>query len=119
MCFILINLQNYYNSSSKNIQDYSTAEKLYVAAGMYKEAAEMYNEAGQWEKAYNLASRFLDRNEVSDMYLKQAEQLEEVGKYRDAEKLYLSVDAPDMAIAMYKRVDQYDNMVINFSLYSS
>ncbi|XP_031359255.1 intraflagellar transport protein 172 homolog [Photinus pyralis] len=92
-------------------RDYSTAEKMYVNAGLYKEAAEMYNEAGQWEKAYSLASRFLDRSEVSEMYLKQAEQLENAGKYRDAEKLYLSVDAPDLAIAMYKRADQYDNMV--------
>ncbi|KAK4876609.1 hypothetical protein RN001_009115 [Aquatica leii] len=92
-------------------RDYATAEKMYVTAGMYKEAAEMYNESGQWEKAYNLASRFLDKSEVSEMYLKQAEQLEEAGKFRDAEKLYLSVDAPDMAIAMYKRVDQYDNMI--------
>lgn len=96
------------------IQEYTTAEKLYTTGGMYKEAAEMYNEAGQWEKAYNLASRFLDPIEVSDMYLKQAEQLEEVGKYRDAEKLYISVDAPDNAIAMYKRIDQYDNMVIQY-----
>lgn len=78
---------------------------------MYKEAAEMYNQAGQWEKAYNLAARFLDPSEVSDMYLKQAEQLEELGKYRDAEKLYLSIDAPDMAIAMYKKLEQYENMV--------
>ncbi|KAF5301762.1 hypothetical protein FQR65_LT08745 [Abscondita terminalis] len=92
-------------------RDYATAEKLYVTAGMYKEAAEMYNDAGQWDKAYSLASKYLDRGEVSEMYLKQAEQLEDAGKYRDAEKLYLSVDAPDMAIAMYKRVEQYENMI--------
>lgn len=83
---------------------------MYLAAGMYKQVAEMYNEAGKWEKAFSLASRFLDRDEVFDMYLKQAERLEEAGKLRDAEKLYVSVDAPDMAIAMYKRAEQYDNM---------
>jgi hypothetical protein len=28
-------------------QEYSTAEQLYVKAGMYKEAIDMYNEAGK------------------------------------------------------------------------
>lgn len=92
-------------------QEYSTAEKLYSACGMYKEAVDMYNEAGQWEKAHAIASKYLDNEEVSDMYLKHAEVLEEAGKYREAEKLYLQVDSPDLAIAMYKRVEQYDNMV--------
>ncbi|CAG9816108.1 unnamed protein product [Phaedon cochleariae] len=93
------------------IKEYSTAEKLFASCGMYKEAVDMYNEAGQWEKAHSIASKHLEANEVSDMYIKHAEQLEEAGKYRDAEKLYLSVNSPDLAIAMYKRVEQYDNMV--------
>ncbi|KAJ8945935.1 hypothetical protein NQ318_016763 [Aromia moschata] len=93
------------------IKDYSTAEKLFAACGMYKEAVDMYNEAGQWEKAHSIASKYLEAEEVSDMYIKHAEQLEEAGKYRDAEKLYLSVNSPDLAIAMYKRAEQYDNMV--------
>ncbi|VEN45242.1 unnamed protein product, partial [Callosobruchus maculatus] len=92
-------------------KDYSTAEKLYAACGMYKQAVSMYNEAGLWEKAHSLASIHLEQDEVSDMYIKHAEQLEEAGKYREAEKLYLSVSSPDLAIAMYKRVEQYDNMI--------
>lgn len=71
----------------------------------------MYGSAGQWEKAQKLASQYLDPDEVADMFVKQAESLENDGKYRDAEKLYLSVDAADLAIAMYKRAEQYDNMV--------
>ncbi|XP_060519882.1 intraflagellar transport protein 172 homolog [Cylas formicarius] len=93
------------------VKDYATAEKLYLACGMYKEAVNVYNEAGQWDKAYAIASKYLDQGEVSDMYIARAEQLEEAGKYRDAEKLYLSVNSPDLAIAMYKRAEQYDNMI--------
>lgn len=84
---------------------------MYVSCNMYKEAVVMYSIAGQWEKSQKLASQYLDPDEVSDMFVKQAEILENEGKYRDAEKLYLSVDAADLAIAMYKRVEQYDNMV--------
>ncbi|XP_050306348.1 intraflagellar transport protein 172 homolog [Anthonomus grandis grandis] len=93
------------------VKDYYTAEKLYAACQMYKEAVEMYNEAGQWDKAHAIASKYLDQVEVSDMYITRAEELEEAGKYRDAEKLYLSVNSPDLAIAMYKRAEQYDNMI--------
>ncbi|XP_066261495.1 intraflagellar transport protein 172 homolog [Euwallacea similis] len=100
-------IANYFRS----IKDHSTAEKLYGACGMYKEAVDMYNEAGQWDKAHAIASKYLDQEEVSEMYIARAEELDGLGKYRDAEKLYLSVNAPDLAIAMFKRVEQYDNMV--------
>ncbi|KAJ3660531.1 hypothetical protein Zmor_004974 [Zophobas morio] len=93
------------------IQEYSTAERLYLSCSMFKEAVDMYNEAGQWEKAHNLASQYLEQDEVADMYIKKATQLEENGKYREAERLYVSVNSPDLAIAMYKKVEQYDNMV--------
>lgn len=77
----------------------------------------MYGEAGNWNKAQQLASQYLDPQEVSEMFIKQAETLESNGKYRDAEKLYVSIDAADLAITMYKRAEQYDNMVYcNFLL---
>jgi hypothetical protein len=34
-------------------QEYSTAEHLYIKAGMYKEAISMYNEAGKTVKLSN------------------------------------------------------------------
>lgn len=85
---------------------------MYIACGMYKETVKMYGEAGQWSKAQQLASQYLDPNEVSEMFIKQASVLENEGKYRDAEKLYVSIDAADLAIAMYKKAEQYDNMVL-------
>lgn len=93
------------------MQEYGIAETMYIKADMFKEAVEMYNETGQWDKAHNLASKYLEQSEVTSMYIKQAEELETSGKYREAERLYLSVDEADLAIAMYKRVEQYENMV--------
>ncbi|XP_019769911.2 intraflagellar transport protein 172 homolog [Dendroctonus ponderosae] len=107
-------VKTYYNTIASYFagnKDYSIAEKLYVACGMYKEAVDMYNEAGQWDKAHIIASKYLDPDEVSEMYISRAEEQEEAGKLREAEKLYLSVNSPDLAIAMYKRMEQYDNMI--------
>jgi hypothetical protein len=44
------------------------------------------------------------------MYVAHAKSLEEQGKFRDAEKLYLFVSEPDMAISMYKKQHQYDQV---------
>lgn len=45
------------------------------------------------------------------MYLNQAHSLEASGKLKEAEKLYISIEKPDLAISMYKKHRQYDNMV--------
>jgi intraflagellar transport protein 172 len=55
--------------------------------------------------------------QVSRMYVGQAQELEEQGRYKEAEKLYISVKEPDLAIAMYKKQRQYDNMIRLVSTY--
>ncbi|XP_065171784.1 intraflagellar transport protein 172 homolog [Atheta coriaria] len=107
-------LQKYYSQLGLHLakqRDYTSAEQMFIKARMYKEAVDMYNEAGQWEKAHIIASRYLDPDDVGDMYLKQAEKLKQDGKYREAEKLYLAVNSPDLAITMYKHAEQYDHMI--------
>jgi len=44
------------------------------------------------------------------MYVVQAQDLEAQGRFKEAEKLYISVQEPDLAISMYKKQRQYDNM---------
>lgn len=45
------------------------------------------------------------------MYLAQAQALESSGKLKEAEKLFVSISNPDLAISMYKKQKQYDNMI--------
>ena len=49
-------------------------------------------------------------DQVTQMYIQQAQELEEAGKFRDAEKLYITVQEPDLAITMYKKQRQYDHV---------
>ncbi|XP_067120573.1 intraflagellar transport protein 172 homolog [Centruroides vittatus] len=91
--------------------EYELAEHFFVEGGMTKEAVEMYNNAGKWERAHKLASQFLKPDEVTRMYVSQAQSLEEQLKYREAEKLYIAVNKPDLAITMYKKIRQYDQMM--------
>lgn len=72
---------------------------------------------GQWEKAHKIASDYLDSDDVSAMYLSQAQTLEASGKLKEAEKLFVSISKPDMAISMYKKHRQYNNMVRLVEIY--
>lgn len=89
----------------------SHAEEVLVRAEMYKEAVDLLNRHGQWEKAYDIAEKYLGKNLVRDMFIDMATKLEEEKKLRDAEKVLLTINEPDLAIAMYKRLEQYDSMI--------
>jgi intraflagellar transport protein 172 len=67
---------------------------------------------GEWDKAHKLARQYLESNEVSEMFISQAKTLEEQGRLREAEKLYIYVSEPDMAISMYKKHHQYDQVTV-------
>lgn len=49
--------------------------------------------------------------DVAVLYITQAQTLESQGKYREAEKLYVAVDEPDLAITMYKKLKMYSDMI--------
>ena len=87
------------------------AEKFYLEGGYHKQAIEMYNGAGMWEEAHALAKRYMGASEVSSMYIAQAQTLEQQGKFKEAEKLYISVQESDLAISMYKKQRHYDQMM--------
>ncbi|KAI9096123.1 hypothetical protein DFS34DRAFT_154359 [Phlyctochytrium arcticum] len=93
------------------VQEYKSAEKYYVAAGRPQDAVEMYTKAAKWESAHALATTYMSPEEVAFLYISQARELEAQDKLREAEKLYLTVNEPDLAINMYKNQKQYDNMI--------
>ncbi|KAK8378095.1 hypothetical protein O3P69_018808 [Scylla paramamosain] len=94
-----------------SLNELQRAEYFYLKAGMYNEAITMYNQAGEWERAHQLASKYMGADKVAVMYVNQAQVLEEQGKFREAEKLYISVHEPDLAITMYKKQRQFDQMM--------
>lgn len=99
------------------VEDYALAERFYVEAKRPNEAVAMYSKAHLWEQAHKVACTFMSPKEVSDLYIKQAKDLEGKGQLKDAEKLYLTIKEPDMAINMYKNNRQYDQMIKLVSIY--
>ncbi|XP_030054442.1 intraflagellar transport protein 172 homolog [Microcaecilia unicolor] len=94
-----------------SLQEYEIAEQLYIKADRIKEAIDMYTHAGRWEQAHKLATRCMKQEDVSVLYITQAQELENQGKYKEAERLYITVDEPDLAITMFKKHKMYDDMI--------
>lgn len=90
-------------------------EKIYLRAEMYTEIVNMYNDIHQWEKGFQIAKTHLEETERNRIYTTLAETLENDGKLKDAEKIYILIDSPDLAIAMYKRNERYESMVSLFN----
>ncbi|RLV86206.1 hypothetical protein DV515_00015928 [Chloebia gouldiae] len=93
------------------LQEYQVAEELYIKGGQTKDAIDMYTQAGLWEQAHKLALKCMSREEVAVLYITQAQEMERQGKYKEAERLYITVNEPDLAITMYKKYKMYDEMV--------
>lgn len=66
--------------------------------------------AGDWEKAHGLLKNNPTLTDLSDELEAHGKRLEDSGRVKDAEKLYLALDKPDLAINMYKNFQRYDEV---------
>ncbi|KAG7460913.1 hypothetical protein MATL_G00203920 [Megalops atlanticus] len=94
-----------------SVQEYEVAERLFVKGDHIKDAIDMYTQAGRWEQAHKLAVKCMTQEDVSALYISRAQELEKEGKFKEAERLFATVDEPDLAITMYKKNKMYDDMI--------
>ncbi|KAM9155379.1 intraflagellar transport protein 172 homolog isoform 2-T2 [Pangshura tecta] len=93
------------------LQEFRIAEELFIKGDRPKDAIDMYTQAGLWEQAHKLATKCMRQEDVSVLYITQAQEMEKQGKYKEAERLYITVEEPDLAITMYKQCKMYDEMI--------
>jgi intraflagellar transport protein 172 len=93
------------------VRELAQAERLFVQAGEAARAVAMYIDAEQLEDAMRVGKASLSVQELNKLVLASAKKLEASNKLAAAEALYLAVQEPDLAIAMYKRHRLYDDMV--------
>ncbi|CAF1105880.1 unnamed protein product [Rotaria sp. Silwood1] len=93
------------------IQEFDKAERCYLKAQCPGECVEMYNRASKWEQAFRLAKQYMNKDEVTKLYSNQAKELEAKGRYKEAEKLYITINDNAAAILMYKRTKNFDALI--------
>ena len=89
----------YYKQLARHYEDsrqYDLAERCYVSADQPQLAVEMHTKLGHWEIAHKLAMSYMSEGEVGLLYINQAQKLETLGRFREAEKLYLTVKEKDL-----------------------
>ena len=104
----------FYRQVAKHYDDlgrYDEAERFYVKGGTPSLAVRMHVNNLAFDKAKRVARNSMDVNEQNELYLKMGREFEAQNKLKEAEKLYLTVDEEDLAITMYKKHHQFDDMV--------
>ncbi|XP_004083357.1 intraflagellar transport protein 172 homolog [Oryzias latipes] len=94
-----------------SIRDYEMAEQLFVKGGRVRDAIEMYTTAGRWEEVHKLAVTCMTEEEVAALYVGRAQEMERDGRFREAERLLTTVKQIDLAIAMYKKNQMFDQVI--------
>ncbi|KAK6046896.1 hypothetical protein COOONC_15599 [Cooperia oncophora] len=92
-------------------EELDRAERLYVEASLHKEAIAMYIKNNRWADAYRLSEEFLGKEETFALYEAKAEELEQQGRYADAEQLYISIGMSNRAVLMYKNAERNDDVI--------
>ncbi|EYB98280.1 hypothetical protein Y032_0132g1691 [Ancylostoma ceylanicum] len=87
------------------------AERLYLEANLQKEAIAMYIKHNRWADAYRLSEEFLGKEETFALYEAKAEELEQQGRYADAEQLFVSIGMSNRAVLMYRNADRNDDVI--------
>lgn len=75
--------------------------------------------AGKWEKAHKLLKNNPTLTDLGDELETYGKKLENTGRFKEAEKLYLALDKVDLAINMYKNCQRYDEVRMRFTVYIS
>lgn len=93
-----------------SIGDTETAEDLFLCIDAHKELVEMYLNLGRVDEALRRAKRQMKPAEIDQTFLETAQKLEKKPQTRaTAEKIYLAINKPDLAIEMYNDVGDSAN----------
>jgi len=98
-------------------RQFDQAERAFIKSGRPQRAVQMYVEHAQYEKAHRVAKAHLSPAERTELYIALAQGLEQSVKLQEAEQMYLAVNEFDLAINMYKKREEYEQMLRLVSKY--
>mmetsp|Transcript_43192 Transcript_43192/g.92156 ORF Transcript_43192/g.92156 Transcript_43192/m.92156 type:complete len:1765 (-) Transcript_43192:92-5386(-) len=106
-------LASHYASS----RQFEQAERAFVKSSRPQKAVSMYVEVAQYEKAHKVAKAHMTPQERTELYTQLAQNLEASNKMQEAEQLYLMVNEFDLAINMYRKREEFEQMLRLVSKY--
>jgi intraflagellar transport protein 172 len=98
-------------------RQFDQAERAYIKSGRPQLAVQMYCDANHYEKAHKVSKAHMSQAERNELYSQLAGNLEKQGKLNEAEQLYIIVQEFDLAINMYKKKEEFEQMLRLVSKY--
>lgn len=92
-------------------KDVINAEKYLVTANDPRKCIEHYIIQGKWEKAFAVTDKHLTSSQIRQIFLEQAKILYTSGRYEEAEKIFLKIEAYDELIRLYRMSEKFDDML--------
>lgn len=84
---------------------------------MPRQAIALQLSSGNFDAAQHLAKKHLDQEETNQLFFEEAQKLQEQGRFKEAEELFIEgASDHEAAIIMYKRNQRYQVCFINFYL---
>ncbi|CEM08051.1 unnamed protein product [Vitrella brassicaformis CCMP3155] len=92
-------------------KQYENAERFYIKADRPYDAVAMYVETNHFDRANRVAKMHLSAADMKELYSSMARKLEGQNKLNEAELAYVSVQEYDLAINMYKKREDFEQML--------
>ena len=94
-----------------NTKQYEQAAAMMIKGGDETQAVGMLLDSKKWRQAYEMAQRTMRPDQADELFIARAEAEAAAGQHRTAEELFVLCGKEDQAISMYKRAQQWDEMI--------
>ena len=96
---------------------FELAEKYYIQSNNKEKAFQMYVENKKIREATKFAKENFSEEKMTLLYKNIAKNCQKEKNFEFAEKLYIEIKKPELAIKMYKGLENWDKMLKLFSIY--
>ncbi|KAF4667770.1 hypothetical protein FOZ61_007823, partial [Perkinsus olseni] len=104
-------LQEKLGDHFSSLKQHQKAERCFLSAGAIQKCVQMYVNAQEHDQASRIAKTHMSQRDRIELYTGMAENLECEGKTAQAEELYIVAAEYDMAIEMYRKMEDYLSMM--------
>jgi intraflagellar transport protein 172 len=116
-----IPLENFFTQIGEHYlkeKNFDLAEKFFIKAKNFENLIEIFIKNKKWERLESFIEKYshnvTDNEKVKNILIELAIKYEKDSvnpKYKEAEKLYIYANEPDLAITMYKNLRNFEEMV--------
>ncbi|EER08158.1 wimple/ift172, putative [Perkinsus marinus ATCC 50983] len=104
-------LQEKLGDHFSSTRQHQKAERCFLSAGAVHKCVQMYITAQEHEQASKIAKAHMSQKDRIELYTGLAEKFENEGNTSQAEELYIVANEYDLAIEMYRKNEDYVNMI--------